>query len=73
MADVKSRFNFCERHRAEEALAAYDKVLEIKPDLVEAWNHKSLALDSLDRHKEALTAYDKAIEIKPVFGVLAVI
>ncbi len=49
----------------KEALKAYDKAIEIKPDDHEAWTNKGVALVDLGRHKEALKAYDKAIEIKP--------
>jgi len=51
--------------RKEEAIAAYDKALEIKPDYHEAWNNRGTALSDLGRHEEAIAAYDKAIELKP--------
>jgi tetratricopeptide (TPR) repeat protein len=49
----------------EEAIAAYDKALEIKPDMHWAWNNKGAALASLGRYEEAIAAYDKALELKP--------
>ncbi|WP_103668775.1 tetratricopeptide repeat protein [Pseudanabaena sp. BC1403] len=49
----------------EEAITAYDKALQIKPDLLEAWNLRGIALRQLDRSEEAITSYDKALKIKP--------
>lgn len=48
--------------RKEEAIAAYDKTLEIKPDFHDAWNNKGTALSDLGRQEEAIAAYDKALE-----------
>jgi tetratricopeptide (TPR) repeat protein len=55
--------NFAEEYA--KALASYDKALEIKPDLHEAWNNLGYALGNLGRLEEALASYDKALEIKP--------
>ena len=49
----------------EEAIASYDKALEIKPDYHEAWNNRGNALRNLGRLEEAIASYDKALEIKP--------
>jgi len=49
----------------EEAIEAYSKAINIKPDYHEAWNNKGIALRKLERYEEAIEAYDKAIEIKP--------
>lgn len=51
--------------RYEEALAAYDKALEIKPDFHLAWYNRGNALGSLERYEEALISYDKALEFNP--------
>ncbi|MBC6424372.1 MAG: tetratricopeptide repeat protein, partial [Hormoscilla sp. SP12CHS1] len=50
--------------RYDEAIASYDKAIEIKPDDYEAWNNRGKALYQLSRYDEALASYDKAIEIK---------
>jgi Flp pilus assembly protein TadD len=49
----------------EEAIASYDKALEIKPDFHEAWNNRGIALGNLGRWEEAIASLDKALEIKP--------
>ncbi len=54
-----------ELERYEEALASYDKAIEIKPDYYDAWNRRGNALFNLGSFEEALACYDKAIEIKP--------
>jgi len=51
--------------RIEEAIASYDKALEVKPDKHEAWNNRGLALGNLGRIEEAIASYDKALEVKP--------
>ncbi|MEG3834959.1 tetratricopeptide repeat protein, partial [Microcoleus sp. AT8-B2] len=48
-----------------EAIASYDKALEIKPDYHESWNNRGNALVNLGRLSEAIADYDKALEIKP--------
>lgn len=49
----------------EQAVASYDKALEIKPDDHENWNNRGLALRNLGRYEEAIASYDKALKIKP--------
>jgi tetratricopeptide (TPR) repeat protein len=49
----------------EEAIASYDKAIEIKPDSHEAWNNRGIALGNLGRNEEAIASFDQAIEIKP--------
>ncbi|MBI3895775.1 MAG: protein kinase, partial [Acidobacteria bacterium] len=51
--------------RNKEALARFDKVLEILPRLDVGWLNKGVVLRKLGREKEALSCYDKAIEINP--------
>jgi tetratricopeptide (TPR) repeat protein len=51
--------------RHEEAIAAYEKAIAIKPDSYDAWRHVGIALSELKRYKEAMAAYDRAIAIKP--------
>ncbi|MBD2293047.1 tetratricopeptide repeat protein [Anabaena sphaerica FACHB-251] len=52
-------------HRYEDALAVYEKAVNIKPDYFQGWYGQGKALFELKKYQEALTAYDKAIQIKP--------
>jgi tetratricopeptide (TPR) repeat protein len=49
----------------EEAIAAYDAALAIKPDKHEALYNKGVALGNLGRYKEAIAAFDAALAIQP--------
>ncbi|REJ47589.1 MAG: tetratricopeptide repeat protein [Microcystis flos-aquae DF17] len=49
----------------EQAIASYDKALEIKPDYHEAWNNRGIALGNLGRFEQAIASYDQALEFKP--------
>ena len=51
--------------RYEEAIASYDRALELKPDDDQAWNNRGIVLDNLQRYEEALASYDKALELNP--------
>jgi tetratricopeptide (TPR) repeat protein len=53
-----------ELQRYQDALVAYDKALEIRPDFAPAWQGQAKTLYNLQRYKEALTAYDKAIQLQ---------
>ncbi len=52
----------------DDALAAYDKALEVDPNHVSAWNNKGIVLSRLKRFEESITCYDKAIEIDPKYA-----
>ena len=54
--------------RHQEALACYDRAIEINPRLVEPWSNKGASLRNLGRYEEALASYDRAIEINPRYG-----
>ena len=56
---------FYELKAYEKAIASYDKAIEFKPDLHEAWNNRGISLSALGRKEEAIESYDKAIEFKP--------
>ncbi|MDN5005286.1 tetratricopeptide repeat protein [Bradyrhizobium sp. GCM10027634] len=51
--------------RMSEALDDYDQALALRPDYVEAWNGRGLALAALDEPADALQSYDRAIELAP--------
>ncbi|NOS35536.1 MAG: tetratricopeptide repeat protein, partial [Deltaproteobacteria bacterium] len=45
----------------EEALAAYDEAIAVKPDYQEAWYAKGSTCDTLGRKEEAKAAFAKAL------------
>jgi tetratricopeptide (TPR) repeat protein len=49
----------------EEAIAAWDKCLAIKPDLSSAWHNRGSALGHLNRLEEAISSFERAIEYNP--------
>jgi len=51
--------------RHEEALACYDRALDIAPQEAVSWFVKGNLLASLRRHEEALTCYDRALALNP--------
>ncbi|MDZ8056356.1 MAG: tetratricopeptide repeat protein [Aulosira sp. ZfuVER01] len=53
----------------KEAIANYDKALEIEPDYHEARLNQGIALGNLGRNEEALASFDKALEFKPDYQV----
>jgi tetratricopeptide (TPR) repeat protein len=57
--------SFSEQHYHKKALKAYDKAIEINPNLAEIWNNKGHALSELGRNEEALEAFDYAIKLNP--------
>jgi tetratricopeptide (TPR) repeat protein len=54
--------------KLEEAIEAYRKATEIKPDYAQAWNNLGVSLDRLGRLEEAIEVYRKATEIKPDYA-----
>ena len=52
-------------NRYEEAFAAYDKALSIKPGSAGAWLGRGNVYLDLKRYDEAFAAYDKALSIQP--------
>lgn len=60
--------NFYDLEKYEEALVEYDKVIELKPDYVEAYYNKGNSLSNCGRYEEAIKEYNKAIELKPDYA-----
>ena len=48
----------------EEAVASFDKAIEIKPKFADVWNGKGDALQKLERYEDAIANYDKVIEVE---------
>jgi tetratricopeptide (TPR) repeat protein len=53
----------------EDAIAAYDRAIEIDPDYVTAWKNKGNVLYSLGKYNESLEALNKALELVPDYGL----
>ena len=49
----------------QEAIACYDKVLEINPRDAIAWHNKGVVLSNLGRHQDAVEAYENFIKFAP--------
>ncbi|MEC4892385.1 MAG: tetratricopeptide repeat protein [Oscillatoria sp. PMC 1051.18] len=49
----------------EEAIASYDKYLEMQPDDNTAWVLRGAALTHLDRYEEALISFEEALKVAP--------
>ena len=56
------------RGRFDEAIAHFQKALEIKPDYAEAHANLGAALAGRGRVDEAIAHYQKALEIKPDYA-----
>jgi len=61
----KKGVSFSALKRYREAVACYDRVLEIDPRYTFAWIGKGVALDGLGQAKAAIECYDKALTIEP--------
>ncbi|OUL31197.1 hypothetical protein BV375_12550 [Nostoc sp. 106C] len=49
----------------QEAIACWDKTIEIQPNYYPAWGNRGIVLSKLARFAEAIASYDKVLEIKP--------
>jgi tetratricopeptide (TPR) repeat protein/S1-C subfamily serine protease len=49
---------------SEEAVAAFDEAIKIKPNLYAAWYARGLALRGQDKYQEALASFEKMTQIR---------
>lgn len=54
-----------EQENYAEALACFQKAIDIKPDFIPAWVYKGICLEQLKRYEEAIACYNQAIQINP--------
>jgi protein O-GlcNAc transferase len=54
--------------RFEDALAAYDKAIALRPDYADALYNRGITLMDLRRFEEALASYDKVIALEPGYA-----
>ncbi|MGH9764043.1 MAG: protein kinase domain-containing protein, partial [Blastocatellia bacterium] len=53
--------------RCDEAIACFDRAIEISPSLEQAWSSKGASFAGLGRFDEAIECYDRALDINPRF------
>lgn len=51
------------QRKPAEAIAFYDRAIEIWPDSCEAWTSKAVALKAMGRFRESLECVERALEI----------
>jgi tetratricopeptide (TPR) repeat protein len=51
--------------KAQEAIACFDRALEINPTYADVWYNKGVALRSLCKYQEEIACFDRALEINP--------
>ena len=54
-----------ELKRYQEAIVAYNKAIQLKPDDADAYNNRGNAKHQLGQHVTAISDYDKVIQLKP--------
>jgi tetratricopeptide (TPR) repeat protein len=54
--------------RLEQALANYNRAVELNPDSAEVYNNRGIAHRLMGQSNEALADYDRAIELNPNFA-----
>ena len=59
---------FSQQGRTDEAIAHFQKALEIKPDYVDARNNLGIALSQKGRADEAIEQYTKALALDPKYA-----
>jgi predicted O-linked N-acetylglucosamine transferase (SPINDLY family) len=66
---ILAQFRSAQIHHAEgrlsDALALYDAILQVKPDLAEVYSNRGVVLRDLLQFEEALESFNKTIEINP--------
>jgi len=53
------------KHKHDEAIQYFDKVLEIDPKNIDALNNKGVSLGNLHKYDEAIQYFDKVLETDP--------
>ena len=61
----KKGLDFHNQNKLQEAIAQYDKAIQIHKTFGEAINHKGIALLSLNKCNEAIAVFDRAIQLNP--------
>ncbi len=59
------RLTHCPLGGVQSTIQAFDKVIEINPQLSMAWDNRGVAFYLLGLYNEAIQSFDKAIENDP--------
>ncbi|MEW6720785.1 MAG: tetratricopeptide repeat protein [Thermodesulfobacteriota bacterium] len=51
------------KRKTAEAIALYDRAIEVHPESCEAWTRKAVALKAMGRFRESLECVERALEI----------
>jgi serine/threonine protein kinase len=54
--------------RYQDAIACYNKAIEIEPNYAEAWHNKGIALYNVKRYEGAIDSFKQATSIEPNFA-----
>jgi tetratricopeptide (TPR) repeat protein len=54
--------------RYEEAIAAYDRALDLQPDNATVWHNRGSALFQLQRYQETVESCDRAVQLRPDYA-----
>ena len=57
-----------QQKKPEDAIAAYDQAIRLKPDLAEAYNNRGAVKRELGRYEDAIADHDQAIRLKPDYS-----
>jgi tetratricopeptide (TPR) repeat protein len=57
--------NYFRLGQAQQALANYDRAIELQPDFADAFGNRANVLSNLGRHEQALAGYDRALALRP--------
>ena len=55
-------------HKTKEAMEAFNRAIEIKPDYPEAFNNMGISFKDQGKHEEALDTYNECIIIDPTYA-----
>jgi tetratricopeptide (TPR) repeat protein len=58
-------YAFAKFRRYDQAIACFDKALEISPKYTRVWRNKGYALNNLERYEDAIACFDEALKIDP--------
>ena len=61
-------FTLDRQEKYEEAIAAYEKAIQLNPQYADAYYNLVNTLDEIEKYEEAMAAYQKAIQLNPQYA-----